>query len=371
MARSPSAADLGIGIVGCGRAAGSLHLPALGRVRGAAVVALCDRDPVALRRLSAGCADANAYADFRALLDDPRVALVAVCVPAAEHAEIAVAALQAQKHVLVEKPLALTLEDCDRLVERGRRADSAGIRSAVGFNLRSHRLLRQAKAIVQSGRLGEIELLRLLWTADWSGMPRAPWHVVRGEGGGALLEIGAHQADLARWLLESEVEQIHAFSRSPVFDDQTAVLEARMANGVLVSASVSQRSVSHNVVELLGDRGSLRLSCYHADSLEVSVTGGRSNGAWRRLRPLAVKAAGLPAVIGAARRGGDFRMSYALQWARIVAAVRDGGPVPASLHDGRQAVRIIRAALRSAEEGVVVPLTTAAAVPARAHAREA
>jgi predicted dehydrogenase len=349
MASSRSPADLRIGIIGCGRAASTLHVPTLRRVRGAVVVALSDNDPERLRGLAARCDGAATYPDYRGLLADQRVDLVAVCVPVTSHPAVASAALRAGKHVLIEKPLALTLEACDCLVEEARLAELSGIRSAVGFNLRSHRLLRQARTIIQSGRLGEIELLRTLWTADWSGGSRPPWHAVRSEGGGALLEIGTHQADLWRWLLESEVESIQASSRSTAFDDQTAVFQARMSSGVLISGAVSQRSVSHNTVEVFGERGSLRLSCYHGDSLEVSVTGGRSRGAWRRIGPLLQRTARLPAALSSVLQGGDFFMSYVRQWEQIVRSIRTGEPMPASVHDGRHAARIVLAALESSQ----------------------
>ena len=353
MARSPSP-DVRIGIVGCGRATASLHVPALARVRGATVVALADRDPVSLETVASSVPGAVTYTDYQALIDDERVDLVAVCVPVTLHTGVTVAALRAGKHVFTEKPLALTLDECDRLVDLARVAESSGVRSAVGFNLRSHRLLRRAREIIGSGALGEIELLRTLWTADWSGTARPVWHALRSQGGGALLEIGSHQADLWRWLLRSEVESVHALSRSTTFDDQTAALQARMVGGALVSAAVSQRSASHNEVEVLGSRGSLRLSCYRADSLEVDTVGGPSSVAGRRLALLLGRAAKLPAALRAARGGGDFRMSYVNEWEHIVSALRDGGSMPASVHDGRQAAAIMLAALRSSREGAAV-----------------
>jgi predicted dehydrogenase len=356
MARLPSPADVRIGIVGCGRAASSLHVPALRRLRGVRVVALSDSDAGRLRRLVAQCDGAASIPNYLDLVADDRIDLVAVCVPAMLHAAVATAALRARKHVFIEKPLALTLNEADLLVEEARLGESHGLRSAVGFSLRSHRLVRQAQGIIRSGRLGDIELLRSVWTADWTGGSWPPWRSVRSQGGGALLEIGSHVVDLWRFLLESEVESIHALSRSRAFDDQTAVFEARMSSGVLVSAAVSQRTVSHNTIEVFGERGSLRLSCYHADSLEVWATGGPATGAWRRIRPLIDRAARLPAAVNAVRKGGDFRASYFHQWVRIVEALRAGGPMPASVDDGREAVRIVLAALRSSQEGNAVSM---------------
>jgi myo-inositol 2-dehydrogenase / D-chiro-inositol 1-dehydrogenase len=351
MASSPTRPSVRIGIVGCGRAAGSLHLPALARVRGAAVTALSDVDSERLAQLASRCPGASAYPDYRAMLDDERVDLVAVCVPVTRHAEIAAAALRSGKHLFVEKPLALELEECDRLVELAKEAEASGRRSVVGFNLRSHRLVRRARAIIRSGELGEIELVRTLWTADWSGRTRPAWHASREQGGGALLEIGTHQADLWRWLLDSEVETVHADTRSSAFDDQSATMQVRMAGGVLVIGAVSQRSVSHNLVEVLGSRGSLSLSCYHGDSLTVAAGGSPGTGLSRRIGPLVAKAAQLPGAFQAARGGGDFRMSYVREWENVIGAIASGGPAAATLHDGRQAAAVLHAALRSVKDG--------------------
>jgi len=352
MAGSPTRPSVRIGIVGCGRAAGSLHLPALTRVRGATVTALSDVVPERLALVASRCPGASAYPDYRAMLDDERVDLVAVCVPVTRHAEIARAALQAGKHLFVEKPLALELEECDRLVELAKQA--AGQRAVVGFNLRSHRLVRRARAMIRSGELGDIELVHTLWTADWTGTTRPDWHASRAQGGGALLEIGTHQADLWRWLLGSEVQAVHADTRSSAFDDQSATLQVRMAGGVLVTGAVSQRSVSHNIIEVFGSRGSLSFSCYHGDSLSVSAVGTPGTSLSRRIRPLLAKAAQLPGAFQAARGGGDFRMSYVREWESVVEAITGGGAPRATLHDGRQATAVLQAALQSAKEGRAV-----------------
>jgi predicted dehydrogenase len=353
MGDSPIRPNLRIGIVGCGRAAGSLHLPALTRVRGATVTALSDVVPERLALLASRCPGASAYPDYRAMLDDVRVDLVAVCVPVTRHAEIAAATLRAGKHLFVEKPLALELEECDRLVELAKQAEASGQRAIVGFNLRSHRLVRRARAMIRSGELGEIELVHTLWTADWTERTRPDWHGSRAQGGGALQEIGTHQADLWRWLLDSEVEVVHADTRSSAFDDQSATLQVRMAGGVLVTAAVSQRSVPHNLIEVFGSRGSLRFSCYHGDSLSVAA-GTPGTGPSRRIRPLLAKAAQLPGAFQAARGGGDFRMSYVREWESAVEAITGGGAPRATLHDGRQAAAVLQAAMRSAREGRAV-----------------
>jgi predicted dehydrogenase len=133
---------------------------------------------------------------------------------------------------------------------------------------------------------------------------------------------------------------------------------------VLVTGAVSQRTASHNALEVFGSGGSLRLSSYHADSLELATAAGREGGAWRRIRPLVQRASQLPGALRAARGGGDFKESYVRQWRRIVSALADDGAMPASVEDGRQAAAVVAAALHSAAEGsIVVP------VPPRAPLR--
>jgi predicted dehydrogenase len=206
---------------------------------------------------------------------------------------------------------------------------------------------------VDGGALGEIELVRTLWTADWSGVPRPEWHATRATGGGALLEIGSHLADLWRWLLDSEVESVQAGSVSRAFDDQTVTVQARMSSGALVSAAMSQRTMPHNLIEILGSRGSLRLSSYHGDSLEVTTTGAKAGQVARRLGPLLQRASRLPGAVRAARGGGDFALSYARAWGAIRSAIVSGGPMPATVEDGRRSLAVVLAALRSAADGGV------------------
>ena len=146
MSRSTEAPEpLRIGIVGCGFVADHRHLPTLSKMPEATVVALCDSDPAALARVGDRWGIGRRHADPRALTEDASVEAVAVLVPAAGHAAVVIAALEAGRHVMVEKPLALTLDDADLMLEAA--GASAG-RVMVGFNERWHRLVREARDLV-------------------------------------------------------------------------------------------------------------------------------------------------------------------------------------------------------------------------------
>jgi predicted dehydrogenase len=142
---------LRVGIIGCGRAAETRHLPAVQYLPEVRVIAAASRDPERLRRVAEHFLIRHRYADYMALLENPAVEAVAVCVPAAFHVPVALAALDAGKHVLVEKPLALDLDEGDRLVQR---AGQSSRKVMMGFNLRWHPLVRRALELARQGVLG-------------------------------------------------------------------------------------------------------------------------------------------------------------------------------------------------------------------------
>ena len=122
-----------LGIIGCGRVAEQRHFPALRYLPDVDVVAVSDIEENRIQRLADRLGIEHRSSDYRTLLERADVEAVGILTPTASHAEIALAALEAGKHVLIEKPLALTLEECDRLIAGS--ADSSRT-VTVGFNLR-------------------------------------------------------------------------------------------------------------------------------------------------------------------------------------------------------------------------------------------
>jgi UDP-N-acetyl-2-amino-2-deoxyglucuronate dehydrogenase len=142
---------VGFGIIGCGMIA-NFHARAVADIRGASVVACYDTFPAAADRLaqSIGC---RAYHALPALLDDPRVDVVTICTPSGAHLEPAVAAATAGKHVIVEKPLEITLARCDRIIEACARA---GVVLSTIFPSRFHESSRLLKQAIDRGRFGRL-----------------------------------------------------------------------------------------------------------------------------------------------------------------------------------------------------------------------
>ncbi|MGQ0634815.1 MAG: Gfo/Idh/MocA family protein [Planctomycetaceae bacterium] len=338
-----------LGIVGCGRVTNTLHLPALRHVPEIEVAALADRDENQLRLAAANCGVAASYTSYVGLLENPAIDAVAVCVPPQYHAEVAWATLDAGKHLFVEKPLALSLSECDRLIGQ---ASRLSCKAQVGLNLRQHRLIRAARQIIADGELGELELLRSSFTAATRRRVTLPaWRDVRESGGGALTEIGTHHFDLWRFLTGGEVQQVFVCSRNDATEDVSASITARMTNGALVSGVMSERTYGSNELEILGLAGRLHINLYAFDGLDRSSTWEHAGDLSRRLRRLIQTLARLPRGIASRRRGGEFLLTYQRQWQRFANAILRDGPIDATLEDGRAAAAISSACVASAIRG--------------------
>ncbi len=354
-----SGVPLGVGFVGCGFATHNRHLPGLRRVSGLRVAALADVDSAMLARVADGAGVARRYSSAAGLVADPEVDVVAVCVPAAHHVEVALTALDAGKHVLVEKPLALTLDDADRLIAA---AELSPAKAIVGFNLRWHRLVRQAAELVRGGAIGSVEAIRTVFNdaiLDRSDLPA--WRVRREQGGGALLDKAVHHVDLWRLLLDDEVEELFAFGRSKLADDQTVAIAARTHGGVICEALVSDRTATNNELTLFGQSGAIHLDLYRSDGLRLVGSHELPGALGSRVRQLRDSVGQMAANIGEIRRGGVFDATYGAEWRAFAEAIRlDVQPQP-TLDDGRRALEISLAAAESISTGKPVRIAASPA----------
>jgi myo-inositol 2-dehydrogenase/D-chiro-inositol 1-dehydrogenase len=236
----------------------------------------------------------------------------------------------------------LSLEEADRLIAR---AAQFPHKVMVGFNLRWHRLLRQARALIQQGILGPLELMRTAFTSYHQNIPA--WRKRRELGGGVFFEVAIHHFDLWRFLLQSEVEEVFAVSRSRRWEDETITVTARLANGVFVTSVFSERTSESNEVEIYGQAGRMRVSCYHFDGLEYVSSSSSPGDARARLQQIARTLKELPRGVWRMRRGGDFIASYRAEWRHFIDAIRLGRSVGCTLEDGRRALEVVMAAIES------------------------
>src|ERR1700728_3149707 len=178
-----------------------------------AMAVLCGRDAAAVRPAAARLGWAPAETDWRALIKRDNVDLVDVCTPGDLHAEVAIAALEAGKHVLCEKPLANTLAEAEAMAAAAARAASQGVRAMTRLNYRRVPAVALARTLVASGRIGRIRHVRASYLQDWLVDPSFPltWRLQREQAGsGALGDLGAHIVDLAQYLSGELIADVSA-----------------------------------------------------------------------------------------------------------------------------------------------------------------
>jgi len=179
--------------------------------------ALCGRDAARVREAADRLGWAATETEWKLLIERDDVQLVDICTPGDTHAEIAVAALEAGKHVLCEKPLANTVEEAEAMVAAAERAAAAGVRSMVGFTYRRVPAIALARNLVRDGRIGELRHVRAAYLQDWITDPEFPlvWRLQRERAGsGALGDIGAHIIDLVQHVTGSRITSVTAMTET-------------------------------------------------------------------------------------------------------------------------------------------------------------
>jgi predicted dehydrogenase len=251
-----------------------------------AMVALCGRNRSAAVEAAERLGWASVETDWKQLLVRDDVDLVDVCTPGDSHAEIAIAALEAGKHVLCEKPLANTVAEAEAMVAAAEVAQGKGIRSMVGFNYRRVPAIALARELVAAGRLGTIRHVRAVYLQDWIVDPEFPlvWRLQRERAGsGALGDIGAHIVDMAQFVLGDVLTGVSAMTetfvkerplsegssgltaaggteRGEVTVDDAALFLGRFAGGALASFEATRFATGRKNamrVEVNGSAGSL------------------------------------------------------------------------------------------------------------------
>lgn len=277
------------------------------------VVAVCGRDAQAARAFADRFGIRSVETDWHALLVRDDVDVIDICVPGRLHAEIAVAALEAGKHVLCEKPLANTLVEAEVMAAAASAAAERGIRSMVGFSYRRTPALAYARELIADGRLGIIRHIRALYLQDWIVDPEFPlvWRLVKEEAGsGALGDLGAHLIDLAQYLTGHSIIGVGAATqtfvtsrplpaassglsatrseeRGEVTVDDTAVAIARTDGGALLTLEATRFATGRKNalrIEINGSLGSIAFDFERLNELEFAdATLPSAEGGFRRI----------------------------------------------------------------------------------------
>jgi phthalate 4,5-cis-dihydrodiol dehydrogenase len=279
--------ELGIAIFGAGRA-GHGHARAIDQTDGARLIAVFDAD----RERADGFAETHgcqAYTDSDELLKRNDIDLVMVALPNFLHERATVEAASAGKHIFLEKPMADTLEECDRVLAAVRRA---GVHLLVAHSQRYFASTIRAKEILQNGEIGQPVFATDTWYKNFGVEMRLPWFLDRATGGGMWLMNGAHMIDRTCWVLDTEVESVRAWIGSPFHGlpaDDANMAFLTLRNGLhatIVHTGYKTRGVDRCEVEVSCTNGMLRFDSY-SNRLFVDQTGHYEAIEMPRLEPFA------------------------------------------------------------------------------------
>jgi myo-inositol 2-dehydrogenase/D-chiro-inositol 1-dehydrogenase/scyllo-inositol 2-dehydrogenase (NAD+) len=265
--------QIGIGVVGLGFVGSGAHLPAFKKIENARLVAVSDSNEATLRKQAAKHEVPTTYADYRELVRDSNVDAVLVSVPTQYHAQVALAALAAGKHVLCEMPLAPSLEEVDQILEAAKRA---GVILMPSLNFRFTPNYVKAKQLIDQGAIARPtsvmyrEFIPALDLAkQW---PPGAWVWDLRKSRGPLFTLSVWSIDLMRWLLGTEITDVKsAVSYSPLNTEPeltgyNAFVHYRFENGAigcLQSSGSVARSANAAVLDVIGSNTRCLRATWH------------------------------------------------------------------------------------------------------------
>lgn len=343
----------GFGIIGTGMIA-NFHAKAIQDLPDAKLVACYSRsfEKAEAFANTHGC---KAYESLEEMLADPDLTIVTICTPSGAHMEPAVAAAEAGKHVIIEKPLEITLERCDAIISA---CEKAGVRLAAVFQSRFHDGPQKLKKAIDEGRFGTLTLgdTYVKWWRDQayydSGAWRGTWDL---DGGGALMNQAIHSVDLLTWLM-GPVKQIVAMTdtlgHERIEVEDVAVAALRFENGALgtIEATTAAQPGYLKKVEICGTEGSVTVeeedvtrwdfAKRTAEDVEIgqAMAKKKSGGG----------GASDPKAIGHHGHRELFR--------QVLASIDNDTPLSIDGHEGRRAVEIILGIYQAAKTGRAVSL---------------
>ncbi len=345
--------SIGIGIVGGGMIS-NFHAKAITDAQGCHLVGCADRVPERAKEFADkyGC---NGYDSVDAMLADPAVQAVSVCTPSGAHLEPALAAAHAGKHVIVEKPLEITTERCDQIIDA---VDAAGKKLIVTFQSRFHRSSRLMKQAVDAGRFGTVTMgdAYVKWYRSQeyydSGAWRGTWAL---DGGGALMNQAIHSVDLLVWLM-GDVEEISAMTATMTHErievEDVAVANLKFKSGALgvIEATTTAYPGALKRIEICGSNGSAVLE--EEDIIQWDFADETEED--KQIRE---------SMMGNTESGGGASDPSAIDhhghtklFEEFVGTVNEDRPSILDGREGRRSVEVIRAIYESAKTGQRVRL---------------
>jgi len=324
-----------IGLIGAGRMGATFAHHLINSIAEADLIAIADAHGKTAGEVAARYGVESTYNDYYRLLERPDIDAVVIASPTNTHAEIIQAAARAGKHIFCEKPLALTMEDCDAAIAA---VKAAGVKLQLGFMRRFDAGYVAAKRKIEEGLIGK----PVMFKSTGRDPKRTSLEFARRENSGGLIaDMAAHDFDLGRWLMGSEVQRVYSEGGCLVYpelqdvgDIDNAVVNLRFASGAIGNVDVSRNAVyGYDIrTEVLGSEGGLMISKIRQTPILVMTRDGVTHDT-------------VPYFM---ERFGE---AYAAEIRDFVACILEGREPTVTAQDGRAAAAIGIAATISFEEG--------------------
>lgn len=346
----------GFGIIGCGMIA-NFHAKAIADIADAKLVA-CQSRRLESAQALAEQYGAQAYDDVDAMLADPNVDVVTICTPSGAHMEPALAAAAAGKHLIIEKPLEVTLDRCDKIIEA---CNKHGVTLSTVFPSRFHKASQLMKQAIDDGRFGTLTLgdayVKWYRTQEYydSGQWRGTWEL---DGGGALMNQAIHSIDLLTWFM-GPVAEIRATTATLAHErievEDVATASLRFAGGALgtIVATTAAFPGMLKKIEIHGSDGSAVI-----EEEDIKVWSFRDSTAADK-QILADFGSVTETGGGAADPSAIGHAAHTSQFRDVLRAIGTGEPLMVDGSEGRRSVEIILGIYGAAQSGqtVELPLT--------------
>jgi myo-inositol 2-dehydrogenase/D-chiro-inositol 1-dehydrogenase len=330
---------LKVGIIGTGRI-GKVHtMSIINRLPQVGIKGVTDIDPDQASEWAKQTGINTVYGDYKELLADPEIDAVLVCSSTDTHAEISIAAANAGKHIFCEKPVDLSIEKVEAVIDAAR---MAGVKLQIGFNRRFDHNFRKVKELIDNGTIGDLQILKI--TSRDPSPP--PIEYVR-ISGGIFLDMTIHDFDMARFLTGCEADEIYVAAACMVDsaigeagDADTALITVRFKNGVICVIDNSRKAAYgyDQRVEAFGSKGKVETS----NDIPSTAVWSTETGVFSE-KPLYFFLE-------------RYMDSFAEEMKQFTDALINNTDTPVTGFDGLQPVKLGLAARKSAAEGRPVKL---------------
>ena len=335
---------VGIGVIGCGRMGQRYAQDVAFRIPKARLVAVCDTYIEAAKKTAILCGMDNWSIDYHQLLENNKIQAVIITTPTNTHVQIIKDVAESGKDIFCEKPIALTLEETDAVVDI---IQKAGIKFQLGFMRRFDSGYIEAKQRIERGEIGDPVLFKAI-----SRDPQAPPldYAKPAVSGDIFMDLSIHDFDLARWLMGSEIKRVYAErgvlvhrELKPLDASDTCFANLLFENGAMGSIEGSRYAVyGYDVrAEIIGAKGAIIVGKYRYSP--VLLLNKNFIGVTRDTVPWFLE---------------RFAQAYRDQLKDFVEAIYPDGEPKVTAHDGRAALKVVLAAIRSCREGKPIWLSS-------------